>query len=218
MTITVLGTGFVGLTTATLFAHAGHKVYAVEPLRERLESVKSGRSFFYEEGLDPLIAEVVKNGRMIPTDSYNESVPESDVVISSVGTPDNPVQQPLFEDNQPVESGLEPEPEAGDTVLVHAAAGGMGLLLTQLATGLGARVIGTVSTTAKAQIAREAGAAEVIRYTEQDVVAEVHRITEGAGISRLGVRMTWWLRSSSSAFSAPSRRNARLRSQTLSGS
>jgi UDPglucose 6-dehydrogenase len=90
MTITVLGTGFVGLTTATLFAQAGNKVYAVEPLKERLDAVKEGRSFFFEEGLDPLIAEVVKNGNLIPTDSYEESVPESDVVFSCVGTPDNP--------------------------------------------------------------------------------------------------------------------------------
>lgn len=71
----------------------------------------------------------------------------------------------------------------GDTVLVHAAAGGMGLLLTQLATSLGARVIGTVSTSAKEELARAAGAAEVIRYTERDVVAEVHRITGGAGVA-----------------------------------
>ncbi len=58
--------------------------------------------------------------------------------------------------------------QPGETVLVHAAAGGMGLLLTQLATARGARVIGTVSTTQKEQLAREAGAAEVIRYTEID--------------------------------------------------
>jgi UDPglucose 6-dehydrogenase len=90
MTITVLGTGYVGLTTAVLFAHSGHKVYAVEPNNERLQAIKEGRSFFYEEGLDPLVAEVVKNGTMIPTDSYKISVPKSDVVFSSVGTPDNP--------------------------------------------------------------------------------------------------------------------------------
>jgi len=71
----------------------------------------------------------------------------------------------------------------GDTILVHAAAGGMGLLLTQLAVRLGARVIGTVSTEAKEVLAREAGAAEVIRYTEQDVVKQVRRLTEGAGVA-----------------------------------
>lgn len=72
---------------------------------------------------------------------------------------------------------------AGDTVLVHAAAGGMGLLLTQLATRLGARVIGTVSTVDKERLARRAGATDVIRYTEQDVTSEVRRITGGKGVA-----------------------------------
>jgi NADPH2:quinone reductase len=73
--------------------------------------------------------------------------------------------------------------QAGDTVLVHAAAGGMGLLLTQLATKLGAHVIGTVSTLDKERLAREAGAEHVIRYTQQDVVTETRRITDGAGVA-----------------------------------
>jgi NADPH:quinone reductase len=72
---------------------------------------------------------------------------------------------------------------AGDTILVHAAAGGMGLLLTQLATALGTTVIGTVSTVEKERLAREAGAAHVIRYTERDVVEEVRRITDGVGVA-----------------------------------
>lgn len=72
---------------------------------------------------------------------------------------------------------------AGDTILVHAAAGGMGLLLTEWATALGARVIGTVSTVDKEKLARQAGAAEVIRYTEQDFVAEVRRLTDGEGVA-----------------------------------
>jgi NADPH2:quinone reductase len=71
----------------------------------------------------------------------------------------------------------------GDTVLVHAAAGGMGLLLTQLATRLGARVIGTVSTEDKARLARAAGAVEVIRYGGVDVAVEVRRLTDGAGVA-----------------------------------
>jgi NADPH:quinone reductase len=73
--------------------------------------------------------------------------------------------------------------QPGDTVLVHAAAGGMGLLLTQLATKLGAHVVGTVSTLDKERLAREAGAQHVIRYTEQDTVTEVKRITGGAGVA-----------------------------------
>jgi NADPH:quinone reductase len=70
----------------------------------------------------------------------------------------------------------------GDTCLVHAAAGGVGLLLCQIASRLGARVIGTVSTEEKARLAREAGADEVILYTRDDFQAETKRITGGAGV------------------------------------
>jgi NADPH2:quinone reductase len=72
--------------------------------------------------------------------------------------------------------------KAGDTALVHAGAGGVGLLLTQIAARLGARVIATVSTEAKAELAREAGASDVILYTEKDFEAEVKRLTGGKGV------------------------------------
>ncbi|MSR07176.1 MAG: quinone oxidoreductase [Gemmatimonadetes bacterium] len=71
----------------------------------------------------------------------------------------------------------------GDTCLVHAAAGGVGLLLCQVAKLKGATVIGTVSTAEKEALAREAGADHVIRYTEQDFEAEVKRITGGKGVN-----------------------------------
>ncbi|QFZ22033.1 quinone oxidoreductase family protein [Saccharothrix syringae] len=71
----------------------------------------------------------------------------------------------------------------GDAVLVHAAAGGVGLLLVQLAKARGARVIGTVSTEAKEALAREAGADEVIRYDRVDFAPEVRRLTDGAGVA-----------------------------------
>jgi NADPH:quinone reductase len=70
----------------------------------------------------------------------------------------------------------------GDTALIHAAAGGTGLLLVQMAKLAGARVLGTVSTEAKAQLAREAGADEVILYSSQDFVAETRRLTDGKGV------------------------------------
>jgi NADPH2:quinone reductase len=70
----------------------------------------------------------------------------------------------------------------GDTCLVHAAAGGAGRLLVQMAKMLGARVFGTVSTEAKAALTREAGCDEVIFYTRQDFVAEVKRLTNGRGV------------------------------------
>jgi NADPH:quinone reductase len=82
----------------------------------------------------------------------------------------------LLHDSHPV--------RAGEDVLVHAAAGGVGLLLTQWATRLGARVIATVSTAEKEELARGAGAAEVIRYTEvEDLAAEVRALSGGAGVA-----------------------------------
>lgn len=71
--------------------------------------------------------------------------------------------------------------QAGDIALVHAAAGGTGQLLVQMLKQAGARVIGTCSTEAKERLARAAGADEVIRYTEQDFVAETKRLTGGRG-------------------------------------
>ena len=72
--------------------------------------------------------------------------------------------------------------KTGDTCLVHAAAGGVGLLLCQVASRRGARVIGTVSTREKAALARDAGARDVILYTEQDFEAEAKRLTGGLGL------------------------------------
>jgi NADPH:quinone reductase len=70
----------------------------------------------------------------------------------------------------------------GDACLIHAAAGGVGQLLCQIAKLRGARVLGTVSTEAKAELARQAGADEVIRYDQQDFAAEVKRLTGGQGV------------------------------------
>jgi NADPH2:quinone reductase len=70
----------------------------------------------------------------------------------------------------------------GETALVHAAAGGVGLLLTQMAHNIGARVIATVSTEEKAKLAREAGADDVILYTQADFETETKRITGGKGV------------------------------------
>jgi NADPH2:quinone reductase len=72
--------------------------------------------------------------------------------------------------------------KAGETALVHAAAGGVGLLLVQMAHAIGARVIGTVSSDDKAKLAREAGADEVIVFTKQDFEAEVKQLTGGKGV------------------------------------
>jgi NADPH2:quinone reductase len=72
--------------------------------------------------------------------------------------------------------------KADETALVHAAAGGVGLLLVQMARAIGARVIGTASSEEKAGLAREAGADEVIVFTRQDFESEVKRLTGGKGV------------------------------------
>jgi NADPH:quinone reductase len=72
--------------------------------------------------------------------------------------------------------------KSGDTALIHAAAGGVGLLLTQMAHNIGARVIGTISTEEKAKLARGAGAHDVILYTKEDFEAETKRLTGGKGV------------------------------------
>jgi NADPH2:quinone reductase len=84
--------------------------------------------------------------------------------------------------------------EAGWPVLVHAAAGGVGLILVQWLKALGARVIGTVSTDAKAEQARAAGADEIVFYTREDTAARVRVLTDGAGVRVTfdGVGMSTW--------------------------
>ena len=72
--------------------------------------------------------------------------------------------------------------QSGETALVHAAAGGVGLLLVQMAKKIGARVIGTAGTQEKAQLAREAGADECIVYTEKDFETETRRLTDEKGV------------------------------------
>jgi NADPH2:quinone reductase len=79
-----------------------------------------------------------------------------------------------------IESIYKPEP--GETVLVHAGAGGVGLLLTQLAANRGIRVITTVSSDAKEKLSREAGAAEVLRYSD-DLADQVRALTDGTGVA-----------------------------------
>jgi UDPglucose 6-dehydrogenase len=89
-TITILGAGYVGLTTAALLARSGYKTYLIEPNKKRLDVIITGKSFFYEQGLDPIIKSAIDDGNLIPTDSYESSIPNSNVVFSCVGTPDNP--------------------------------------------------------------------------------------------------------------------------------
>jgi len=85
-------------------------------------------------------------------------------------------------------------PKQGDWILVHTAAGGLGLLITQLASALGAKVIGTTSSEEKAKIAKENGATEMIIYTKEDTVARVLEITGSEGVHAVfdGVGKDTW--------------------------
>lgn len=87
--------------------------------------------------------------------------------------------------------------QQGEWILIHAAAGGVGLLLTQTAHRLGARIIGTTSTEEKAALARKAGADEIVLYTKEDFQEAARRITGGAGVSAVydSVGMTTFLKS-----------------------
>lgn len=89
-TIAVIGTGYVGVTTSAILANAGYKIYALDISEDRLQALREGRSFFYEEGLNPLIKKAVDEKNLIPTSSYEEAVSNSSFVFSCVGTPDNP--------------------------------------------------------------------------------------------------------------------------------
>ncbi|GBC03593.1 hypothetical protein RclHR1_05200004 [Rhizophagus clarus] len=84
--------------------------------------------------------------------------------------------------------------QKNDWVLIHAAAGGVGLLLAQLSKQLGANVIGTVSTPEKAEMAKTAGADHIINYSHQDVIEEVQRLTNNLGVHVVydGVGVSTW--------------------------
>lgn len=89
-TVAVIGTGYVGVTTSAILANAGYKIYALDISEDRLQALREGRSFFFEEGINPLIKTAVDNGNLIPTTSYEEAVSNSKFVFSCVGTPDRP--------------------------------------------------------------------------------------------------------------------------------
>jgi UDPglucose 6-dehydrogenase len=89
-TITIIGAGYVGLSTAALLSNCGYTVYLIDINQARLKKIAGGESFFYEAGINPLIKRAVDAGKLIPTTDYQQSVPHSQVVFSCVGTPDKP--------------------------------------------------------------------------------------------------------------------------------
>ncbi|MBN2101028.1 UDP-glucose/GDP-mannose dehydrogenase family protein [Candidatus Dojkabacteria bacterium] len=87
MNISIVGTGYVGLTTGALLAAAGNKVYCIDVDPNKINVVKKGKSHFYEQGLDQFVKKTVDEGSLIPTLSYEKSIPDSEVAIICVGTP-----------------------------------------------------------------------------------------------------------------------------------
>ena len=88
--IAIIGSGYVGTTTAALLAHAGYNVVALDIDPKKVDTLNSGKSPFYEAGLDELIATGLAEGTLKATTSYEEAISNADIVISCVGTPDNP--------------------------------------------------------------------------------------------------------------------------------
>jgi UDPglucose 6-dehydrogenase len=89
-TVSVIGSGYVGVTTAAIAVNAGHKVHLIDINPERIKVLKSGKSFFFEKGIEPLIRKGIDSGMLIPSTSYSPGISESDIIFSCVGTPDNP--------------------------------------------------------------------------------------------------------------------------------
>lgn len=93
-TISIVGTGYVGLSTAVVLANSGYKVFTIDIDQKKIDIIKSGKSFFYEIGMDELIQKALKEKTLIPTTDFSEAIPTSDVIFSCVGTPDRPDGSP----------------------------------------------------------------------------------------------------------------------------
>ncbi len=89
MRITVMGAGYVGLTTGVCFSHLGHHVLVVEKLPEKVSMLKDGKLPIYEPGLEDLLLENLSRGRISFTTSVEEGIAFSDIIFISVGTPQN---------------------------------------------------------------------------------------------------------------------------------
>lgn len=90
MKVAVIGSGYVGTTTAAMLANAGHEVAALDIDKRRTDAINKGKAPFFEAGLSELIGAAIDDGSLTATTSYEEAIPEAEVVFSCVGTPDNP--------------------------------------------------------------------------------------------------------------------------------
>jgi len=136
LTISIVGTGYVGLTSAAVLANAGYKVFTVDVDPKKIEVIKSGKSYFFEAGLDEFVGNAIKSGNLYPTLSYEESIPESDIVFSCVGTPDR-------EDGS---TNLDFIFQAADSVAKYAKKGVIMVQKSTVPAGTGRKVIARMKT------------------------------------------------------------------------
>ncbi|MDD4381956.1 MAG: UDP-glucose/GDP-mannose dehydrogenase family protein [Candidatus Dojkabacteria bacterium] len=87
MNISVIGTGYVGLTLSALLAKVGHKVHCIDVIEDKIKTIKEGKSYFYELGLDNLVKYGIDSRNLTPTLNYEEGVKDADIIFLSVGTP-----------------------------------------------------------------------------------------------------------------------------------
>ena len=87
--ISIVGTGYVGLTTAAILSNVGYKVYCIDVDEKKIDIVKSGKSYFYEPGMDEFVKKGIESGNLIPTTDYSEAIGNSDIAFICVGTPSN---------------------------------------------------------------------------------------------------------------------------------
>lgn len=90
MNTAIIGTGYVGLTLSSLLARTGHRTYCIDVIPEKIDIIKTGKSYFYELGLDNLVKYGIDSGNLIPTLDYEEGLKDADVVFLCVGTPSGP--------------------------------------------------------------------------------------------------------------------------------
>ncbi len=88
--VVILGSGYVGVSTAAIVANAGYKVHLIDPNEQRIKSIQAGKSFFFEAGIDPLLAGAIETGHLTASTDYSDDITSADIIFSCVGTPDNP--------------------------------------------------------------------------------------------------------------------------------
>jgi UDPglucose 6-dehydrogenase len=95
--IAIIGTGYVGLSTAAILANVGYKVWTVDVDPVKIDTIKKGSSYFFEIGMDEFVRQGVESGNLIPTLDHKNAISQADIVFCCVGTPDLPNGKPNLE-------------------------------------------------------------------------------------------------------------------------